>query len=780
MSTPKLVITPKIQSISPRSGKINLDYRLENFTDPAVSSASIEVYFSNELQIDVDAITIGDNTGTVPLGGRITGADTNNADGNGSTGNFVLLTFQNLTTSVTNKSFINIPFVTTNTFDGQAAVNFIARSGSNLTVDPITPVTIDNQLPAIIEVGPGQTYTTIQAAINAASNGDVIRVLSGVYNENVTINKSVTLEGPNKGIKPLIPDINLTDGININQGYRTNPEAWIKGTVTVTADNVTIDGFRLRNENGPLQWTGTPDNFKLLNNYVTGYNANKGPRFGDANSNNPTNVVTGWQIDANYIGGLLGGGGTGGSMYLAGLSNSSINNNTFWRPRAGHLYLASLTNVTIDGNKFFHGLHAGGADFDGFGKFFSGTGYGYGGYGGYGGSYGGGYGRNYWLELKGTNDTVNIKNNSGQFNSGGIQLYGEVNDPFLFNNVTIEKNTFPANNFVNAYTQASTNNLSGLIPAVMATAKVVTGGPSGSNLVIRDNEITMDLAQLKYTTDHKSSLEVRGNFNGVTIEDNTLTPTGTNGGVNLITGLNLYGSLPGLVSVKNNEFFGEGGTHQAASYYGIDVIPTFTDYGTYNSNLNIQNNTIRNWEVGVVLRDAAQITANSITIAGNNFSSNSRNVFDGINPTITTQVLSYPENKLQGATLGTVSASDNLPNTDNVGIRQYSISSGNESGFFSINSSSGQITLTAAGISAAANNFESLPNTFTLGITVTDGGGLTATNTVTLSVNDVNEAPGFANATATFSAAENSTTVGIISAAADPDAGDTLTYTLSG
>ncbi|EFA69516.1 cadherin domain-containing protein [Cylindrospermopsis raciborskii] len=781
MSTPKLVITPKIQSVSPRSGKINLDYRLENFTDQAVSSASIEVYFSNELQIDVNAITIGDNTGTVPLGGRITGADTNNADGDGTTGNFVVLTFQNLTTSATNKSFINIPFVTTSTFDGQAAVNFIARStNSNLTVDTIAPVAINNQVAAILEVGPGQTYTTIQAAIDAASNGDVVRVLSGVYNENVTINKSVTLEGPNKGIRPTTPDINLTGGININQGYRTNPEAWINGTVTVTADNVTIDGFRLRNENGPLQWTGTPDNFKLLNNYVTGYNANKGPRFGDANSNNPTNVVTGWQIDANYIGGLLGGGGTGGSMYLAGLSNSSINNNTFWRPRAAHLYLASLTNVTIDGNKFYHGLHAGGADFDGFGKFFSGTGYGYGGYGGYGGSYGGGYGRNYWLELKGTNNTVNIKNNSGEYNSGGIQLYGEVNDPFLFNKVTIENNTFPANNFINAYTQASNNNLSGLIPAVMATAKVVDGGPSGSDLVIRDNKITMDLAQVKYDKDHKSSLEVRGNFNGVTIENNTLTPTGTNGGVNLITGLNLYGSLPGQVSVKNNEFFGEGGTRQNASYYGIDVNPTFTGYGTYNSNLNIQNNTIRNWEVGVVLRDAVQITANSINIAGNNFSNNSSNVFDGINPTITaSQVLSYPENQQQGATLGTVSASDNLPNTDNVGIRQYSIFSGNESGFFSINSSSGQITLTSAGISAAANNFESLPNTFTLGITVTDGGGLTATNAVTLSVTNVNEAPTDLTLSAT-TIAENQaigTVVGNFSTT-DPDTGNTFTYSL--
>ncbi|WP_240866914.1 Ig-like domain-containing protein, partial [Cylindrospermopsis raciborskii] len=42
-----------------------------------------------------------------------------------------------------------------------------------------------------------------------------------------------------------------------------------------------------------------------------------------------------------------------------------------------------------------------------------------------------------------------------------------------------------------------------------------------------------------------------------------------------------------------------------------------------------------------------------------------------------------------------------------------------------------------------------------------------------------NRAPSFANATATFSTAENSTRVEIITAATDPDAGDTLIYTLS-
>jgi hypothetical protein len=44
-------------------------------------------------------------------------------------------------------------------------------------------------------VGPGQPYATIQAAINASTAGDTVKVLPGVYNEAITITQNIVIQG---------------------------------------------------------------------------------------------------------------------------------------------------------------------------------------------------------------------------------------------------------------------------------------------------------------------------------------------------------------------------------------------------------------------------------------------------------------------------------------------------------------------------------------------------------------------------------------------------------
>lgn len=88
---------------------------------------------------------------------------------------------------------------------------------------------------AIIQVGPGQTYTTIQAAIDAASAGDVIQIGAGDYTESpISLNKAVTLKGPNAGIA--------------GAGTRGSEARIVNTKITITAA-ATIDGLEIYQTN---------------------------------------------------------------------------------------------------------------------------------------------------------------------------------------------------------------------------------------------------------------------------------------------------------------------------------------------------------------------------------------------------------------------------------------------------------------------------------------------------------------------------------------------------
>lgn len=78
--------------------------------------------------------------------------------------------------------------------------------------------------------GPGN-FTTIQGAIDVASNGDTIFVFSGIYYENIVIDKSIYLIGENK-------TNTIIDGKGKNDA------------ITINSQNTTIQGFTIINATG--------------------------------------------------------------------------------------------------------------------------------------------------------------------------------------------------------------------------------------------------------------------------------------------------------------------------------------------------------------------------------------------------------------------------------------------------------------------------------------------------------------------------------------------------
>ncbi|HEU4389812.1 MAG TPA: hypothetical protein VFV34_18545 [Blastocatellia bacterium] len=120
--------------------------------------------------------------------------------------------------------------------------------------------------------GTGGCFSSIQAAINAASPGDTINVAAGTYNEQVSINKTLTLHGAMAGI-----DARTRIG---SESVITHPD----GPVQIIADNVVIDGFTIQGaSNSPSDppfaalgagiWTNpsfsaTNGGYQILNNIV--------------------------------------------------------------------------------------------------------------------------------------------------------------------------------------------------------------------------------------------------------------------------------------------------------------------------------------------------------------------------------------------------------------------------------------------------------------------------------------------------------------------------------
>lgn len=105
------------------------------------------------------------------------------------------------------------------------------------------PVTLNNI--KLVHEGAETFYATIQAAVTAATNGDTIQVSAGTYDEDVNINKSISLLGAGAA-DTIIRGVRGGDG----------------ATVRIAASNITIDGFTItRLGNNLADWNLTDLNF---------------------------------------------------------------------------------------------------------------------------------------------------------------------------------------------------------------------------------------------------------------------------------------------------------------------------------------------------------------------------------------------------------------------------------------------------------------------------------------------------------------------------------------
>lgn len=199
-----------------------------------------------------------------------------------------------------------------------------------ITATPNTLYVDDDGTAGPTGCGAGVAFTTINAAIAAAAAGDIVSVCPGSYPENVTVNKSLTLNGAGDGTNPLADTIVTPAGGN---------------GVTVSSSDVSLSGLHINPQGGNYGISVAASINDLGIDNVTATNAIVGFRVGGAivlngltvnDSHFDGNLMQGWYLSEETA--------LGGNVTNVQVTNSTFNNN----PNKG-IYAEKLDNATFSG-----------------------------------------------------------------------------------------------------------------------------------------------------------------------------------------------------------------------------------------------------------------------------------------------------------------------------------------------------------------------------------------------------------------------------------------------
>jgi parallel beta-helix repeat protein len=187
---------------------------------------------------------------------------------------------------------------------------------------------------------PAEDFTSIQDAVDAASSGDTVYVYAGTYNEQVTIEKTLTLEGENKDT-------------TIVQGPAGGSGIWLKSVTGVTVKNFHVKGARwnikvesssgniiTNNKASDSSWFGIfliySSNNEIIKNTVTGNSYGMYLRFSSNNNLLKENTATGNSYGIRFYpnpsyneldGNIISNNGEGIDMYFG--TKNKLRNNVF-------------------------------------------------------------------------------------------------------------------------------------------------------------------------------------------------------------------------------------------------------------------------------------------------------------------------------------------------------------------------------------------------------------------------------------------------------------------